>query len=130
MDAQESPSDKKVIACNYGEGTSTCSKGALCYVMRSSGSNPGEDVEIFARSRSGRWIVKWESLHKLINFRFKTIPPEHPRYNDERLIACAAFGAYEQSRHHPRGDAKPWLNKAAQRLRNERSIKKEIMELD
>ncbi len=69
-----------MIACNYSESCKTATKGSLAYVM---GINPGWDnnrIPILSRSRGGRWIWKWESLKRLCNFRLKTIPPEHPRY--------------------------------------------------
>jgi hypothetical protein len=40
----------------------------------------GERVRLLARSRSGRWIEKWETRKRLGNFRWKTIPAEHPFY--------------------------------------------------
>jgi hypothetical protein len=39
------------------------------------------------RSRSGRWIAKWETIRRLKDFRVKTIPVEHPLYSDERVTA-------------------------------------------
>ena len=78
--------DRRVIACNYGEPVGAVATGALCYVVNINKGNASERVQIWARSRSGRWINKWENLRRLTNFRLKTIPPEHPRYAD-RLIA-------------------------------------------
>ena len=77
--------DKRVIACNYAVATSACAKGARAYL----GSLPGDgrSVHIIARSRSGRWIHKWERRKRLTNFRFVTLPPEHPRYHDWRIGA-------------------------------------------
>lgn len=77
--------DKQVIACNYTEATKVASKGALCYVIGINRGNGSERIEILARSRGGRWIEKWESIKRLNNFRLKTLPQGHPRYNDERL---------------------------------------------
>jgi hypothetical protein len=73
-------SDLKAIACNYSEATATCSKGALCYVSRLWKTPGRARVRILARSRSGRWIQKWEDIRRLENFRLKTLPTEHPRY--------------------------------------------------
>jgi hypothetical protein len=111
--------DKKAIACNYVEGISECAQGALCYIRRPNGGNAGERIEILARSRSGRWIIKWESTHRLGNFRLKTIPAEHPRYNDERFALCAYVAEYA------REDAAAWWNARAETLRRERLAKEE-----
>ena len=84
-------SDKLVIACNYTEAISECSAGSLAYVI----GVPGDPsrIHLLTRSRSGRWIDKWESLKRLDNFRGKTIPPEHPLYKDGRLFD---YGEYRQ----------------------------------
>ena len=42
---------------------------------------------ILARSRSGRWIQKWESVRKLRTFRLKKIPRESPLF--ENLMICS-----------------------------------------
>lgn len=80
-------SDRRVVACNYVEGTTACRTGAKCYVTL---ANPGagnqpDRIAILARSRGGRWIVKWEATKRLGNFRAVTFPPEHPLYADERI---------------------------------------------
>jgi hypothetical protein len=72
--------DRTEIACNYLEGTSKCSAGAIAYVVRTGEFLSGGRIEIQARSRSGRWINTVENIRRLHNFRLKTIPPEHPRY--------------------------------------------------
>lgn len=91
MPMGEVKNDWRVIACNFIERTSECSKGALAYVI----GVPGDParIHLLARSRSGRWIDKWESLRRLDNFRFKTLPPEHPRYGDRRMFD---YGGYAQ----------------------------------
>jgi hypothetical protein len=75
--------DKRVIACNYVTNVSAARNGALCYVCFVPGS--ADRVLLLVRSRGHRWIQKWEMLKRLDNFRFKTLPPEHPRYNDIRI---------------------------------------------
>lgn len=86
MEAESAnPPDRKVIACNYAEGTRVASKGALAYVVPQLGGNLPEHVRLLVRSRGGRWVEKWEQMHRLGNFRLKTLPPEHPRYGDQRL---------------------------------------------
>lgn len=78
--------DKKVVACNYIVPTKVAVKGALCYISHSSGGAIGEgNVEVLIRSRGGRHILKWERIKRLGNFRVKTIPPNNPRYSDERI---------------------------------------------
>jgi len=76
--------DRLVIACNYLENTSICRRKALAYVSVATGGET-ERVCVLARSRSGRWVCRWESIHLLGNFRLKTLPPEHPRHADERV---------------------------------------------
>jgi hypothetical protein len=77
--------DRRVIACNYTEAVSPVSAGALCYVTLLNPGNGHERIKILARSRSGRWIEKWEDTRRLSNFRLKTLPPEHPLHADERI---------------------------------------------
>ena len=77
--------DRHVIACNYSEGTGFITLGSKAYVIPQLGGNLPDRVRVLARSRSGRWIEKWESMRRLGNFRLKTLPPEHPRYVDRRL---------------------------------------------
>lgn len=77
--------DRCVIACNYGESTKIAAKGARAYVVPQLGGNLPERVLVLVRSRGGRWVEKWEATKRLADFRLKTLPPEHPRYGDERL---------------------------------------------
>lgn len=79
--------DKRVIACNYAVGTSEFRPGALCYVSLPNRGNNAESIRIRGRSRGGRWITKWEKAWRLINFRWKTLPPEHPRFNDTEIMS-------------------------------------------
>jgi hypothetical protein len=61
-----SPDDRCAVACNYVEATSIAVKGAKAYVVS---PNPGwanERIEILARSRSGRWVLKWEAMKRLM----------------------------------------------------------------
>jgi hypothetical protein len=77
--------DKQAIACNYAEPTNIANKGAKAYFCYGWAGGGYERVNILVRSRSGRLVQKWEHIRRLENFRLKTLPPEHPRYNDERL---------------------------------------------
>lgn len=77
--------DKRAIQCNYTEGTKIAPKGAKAYLVRPNPGGGNDRIVILARSRGGRFVQKWESIKRLDNFRIKTIPPEHPFYNDERL---------------------------------------------
>lgn len=70
--------DKRVMACNFTEGTSDCPRGALAYVQFT--NRGARRVAVLARSRCGRWIETYRPLTKLKVFRMKTIPPEHPLY--------------------------------------------------
>ena len=76
--------DRRVIACNHS-GRPSIRAGALCYLMLTKPGNGHDRIKILARSRSGRWIAKWEDMKRLSCFRFKTLPPEHPLYADERI---------------------------------------------
>lgn len=76
--------DRKAIVCNYVEGTSYVAKGAKAYIVPWMGGNLPERIPVLVRSRGGRWIEKWESVRRLDNFRIKTLPPEHPKYDDSR----------------------------------------------
>jgi hypothetical protein len=77
--------DMRVIACNYTGPTKVAAAGARAYVIPQFGGNLPERVRVLVRSRGGRWVEKWESMKRLDNFRMKTIPPGHPRYDDDRL---------------------------------------------
>jgi len=86
---QRDPSDRRVLACNCREGSSSITAGAKCYVLATSPYlDSGQRIKILARSRSGRWIEKIENLKKLEHFRWVTIPKDNPRYRD--------FSLYEQ----------------------------------
>jgi hypothetical protein len=91
-------SDKRVIACNYKVGNPAVSGGSKAYVEMVAGD--GLSLCVLVRSRGGRWVRRWERIKKMENFRFKTLPPEHPKYNDlrgywrdsevDRLYLCAS----------------------------------------
>jgi hypothetical protein len=93
--------DKRAVVCNSAVPTSECSVGTLAFVLQSAGS---WRIRLFFRSRSGRWITKWEDIRRFGNFRFKTIPDGHPAYyhlniyptdstDDHILENFAPFGA-------------------------------------
>jgi hypothetical protein len=67
--------ERHVIACNYAVDCKTATKGALAYVTLMNPGNGNLRIEILSRSRGGRWIVKWERIDRLTNFRLKTIVP-------------------------------------------------------
>lgn len=84
--------DKRVIVCNYLDGTSPVSPGSRAYVQWVSGDPLS--VQLLARSRGGRYINKWERTHRLVNFRIVTVPPCHPLwpylwggFSEESLMA-------------------------------------------
>lgn len=71
-------SERRVIVCNYMEATSSVSKGSKCYVLEPSHDSVSIRVRVFARSRSGRWIDKVESVKRLGNFRAATLVDDDP----------------------------------------------------
>jgi hypothetical protein len=78
--------DKKVVQCNYAEGTNIAAQGARAYVVRPNPGNGHDRILILVRSRGARWVEKWENTARLTNFRVKTLPSEHPLYVEERLF--------------------------------------------
>jgi hypothetical protein len=70
--------DKRVIACNLARSSPTFAIGASAYVSQYKINR----VQILGRSRSGRWVERWEGLDDLCNFRFKAIPAENPFYSN------------------------------------------------
>jgi hypothetical protein len=76
-------SDRRVVQCNYVQGTHVASQGARAYVVRTSGGT--DRILILARSRSGRWVKKWEPVSRLTDFRAKILPPEHPLYGRDLM---------------------------------------------
>lgn len=79
------PRDRRVIACNYSEGTKTCKKGARAYLVQTNPGGGHDRIVILARSRGGRWIEKWEDIRRLKGFRLTTIPSAHPLYHSTRI---------------------------------------------
>src|ERR1700692_4249849 len=71
----------KVIQCNFHEATSECAKGARAYV----GQLGSHSIRVVARSRSGRWKLKWEPAKRLTNFRLKTMVPSDPVYDTNSI---------------------------------------------
>lgn len=76
----------RVVACNH-VGSKIFRENALCFVVC---PKDNDNVEVYGRSRSGRWVQKWCALGDLKNFREKTIPPEHPRYEWLHIYAYHA----------------------------------------
>lgn len=81
------PNELRRIACNYAESTKSASKGGLAFVLLPNGGNVHDRLFVLSRSRSGRWIRKWESIKVLKNFRSKTVPQESPLY-DKLIDGC------------------------------------------
>lgn len=71
----------KVVACNYAVAVKTASKGSLCYVLRDNAGWGNERIVILSRSRGGRWIMRWERIDRLTNFRTKTVVADNPVYD-------------------------------------------------
>jgi hypothetical protein len=73
----DGPQDARVVQCNYKSDTSACRVGARAYLTYSI-DVAGYRVQIVAKSRSGRWVVIWQDLRDLHNFRLKTLAAGDP----------------------------------------------------
>lgn len=80
--------DRHVVQCNYTEGITSVAQGARAYVIYPNDGNGAERICVLVRSRGGRWIEKWEDIRRLGNFRVKTLPSEHPLYDNHRLMSA------------------------------------------
>jgi hypothetical protein len=87
----EDKPDRKVIRCNHHVGTRAVAEGAAAYVVQTNVGNGNDRIKLLSRSRGGRWIEGWHATDRLENFRVKTLPPEHPLYDNDRLLD-AQFG--------------------------------------
>ncbi len=81
------PTHIERIACNYSVDTKSASSGSLAYIVMPNGGNLHNRVRILSRSRSGRWIRRWERLAALTDFRRKRIPEQSPIFQ-KLLDAC------------------------------------------
>jgi hypothetical protein len=68
------------MVCNLLVDIPSARKGSLCYVVLQNEGHDGDRLFLLIRSRSGRWIEKWEARTRLTNFRVKTIPRENPMW--------------------------------------------------
>ena len=73
--------DIKRVACNLRLTSKTAKMGAIAYVLNPNFGNGCERISVLVRSKSGRWVVKWEAGWRLGNFRVKTIVPSDPIYD-------------------------------------------------
>lgn len=80
-------SDRKRVVCNTKEASAECAAGALCFVVNPNVGSGGDRMRLLCRSRSGRWIDKWERADRLTNFRWKTLAPGHPLYGHPLIQA-------------------------------------------
>ncbi len=62
----------QVVQCNYKSDTSACRAGSRAYLSYKI-DVAGHRVQVVARSRSGRWVVRWESLMDLHCFRIRCL---------------------------------------------------------
>jgi hypothetical protein len=76
---------RNVVQCNIREATKIYPAGAKAYLVISNPGNGHERIVILGRSYGGRWIEKWERIDNLRDFRAKTLPPEHPFYDNDRI---------------------------------------------
>ncbi len=113
--------ETRTIACNYVEATKLAARGAKAYLFNPPPGNGGEQIEIVLRSRSGRWIRKWERIRRLGNFRAVTVVDREQvwshlfHHDPEAMIfygcstveetAAALGGAADHFRAHPALDA-------------------------
>lgn len=72
---------RKVIACNLRLARKEFSRGSLAYAIFLNYGNANESIQVCGRSRSGRWIEKFEAIGHLENFRVKTISSESPLWD-------------------------------------------------
>ncbi len=88
----------KAVACNYSVPVKAASRRSIAYVLNVNRGGGAERIEILSRSRDGRWINRWERIDRLTNFRFKTVVPENPIYNEIKFAPQAAVdpGIIEQ----------------------------------
>jgi hypothetical protein len=77
--------DMQVVKCSYSRSTKVCAKNASAYLCLTNPGNGNDRIVVIARSRSGRWVMKWEPIRNLERFRCKNLPSDHPRYADDRL---------------------------------------------
>lgn len=68
--------DRRVVQCNYLTGTPVCAAGARAYLVGFAVPR----VRVLARSRSGRWVFRWEPQARLHNFRLKTLAADDPAF--------------------------------------------------
>ncbi len=79
--------DRRVIQCNLTTSQKTAAKGARAYAISTNPGGGADRIVILLRSRSGRWIEKWQDIRTLANFRVKTLPIGHPLYSHSRIGA-------------------------------------------
>lgn len=68
--------DLRVVVANLTEPMSALRTGTKCFICQNTGMF--ERCYIRAKSRGGRWIEMWVPLKRLTNFRWSTVPKEHP----------------------------------------------------
>ena len=77
------PPSRVVVQCNLIE---VSGQPPRAYLSSSNFGNAAEHVEIVLRTPQGRWAQCWKRIDRVDNFRVKTLPPEHPRHKDERIL--------------------------------------------
>lgn len=90
------PPGLRVVQCNLAVPTKTAVEGARCYLVNLNPGNGSERILVLIRSRSGRWIEKWENIRRLHNFRAKTVPAGHPLYGHLRDRGGIDRGEYAE----------------------------------
>jgi len=76
------PGEFRAVACNHATGTSEFSKGALGYVALGNPGGGHDRIEVWMRTRGGRFVLHWERIDRLTNFRLKTVMPGTPAHKN------------------------------------------------
>jgi hypothetical protein len=84
--------DNRVIQCNFMGETASIARGARSYVMLTNPGGGNDRIKILVRSRSGRWISRWESLLVLDNFRPKVMAQQNPLSKYDMVDADSVYG--------------------------------------
>lgn len=82
MSAQ-APTSRVVIQCNLIDTDGQAPRG---YLANANWGNYADKIEVVLRRKEGRWSAYWTGIERFDNFRVKTLPPEHPRFGDGRIL--------------------------------------------
>lgn len=77
------PASRVVLQCNL---LGTRGQAPRAYVGHPNLGNVAERIEVLVRHKRGAWAAFWVPIEQLGDFRVKTLPPEHPRFHDRRIL--------------------------------------------